>query len=210
VINDSRQKRLRLLIKQLNKTRKIQAQKTDILCNDIVSAHRGFLHNLKMLSFAANFYESLAGITELSILMTTAAEYMKDHLTNSRLAIVLRQPHSFELHIPFSEKDEPKTNCWLADYLTEEIVQAICKSNQICNLEEMLKMSMQIPPTMLGKLTAAAIPLGRFGISLGFIIIWKNLPETVTENEIKYIQTITPGLTKAIQAAQKLETAHIR
>ena len=210
MIDSSRQKRLRLLIKQLNKARKIQAQKTDILCNDIISAHRKFLHNLKMLSFTANFYESLAGITELSLLLTTAAEYMKDHLTNSQLAIVLRLPHSFELHIPFSEKDEPKTNCWLADYLTEEIVQAVCKSNQICTLDEMLKMSMQIPPAMLGKLTAAAIPLSRSSISLGFIIIWKNLPEKVTENEIKYIRTVTPGLTKAIQAAQKIETAHTR
>ena len=63
---------------------------------------------MKMLSFTANFYESLAGITELSLLLTTAAEYMKDHLTNSQLAIVLRLPHSFELHIPFSEKNEPK------------------------------------------------------------------------------------------------------
>ena len=163
-----------------------------------------------MLSFTANFYESLTGITELSVLLTTAAEYIKDHLTNSQLAIVLRLPHSFELHIPFSEKNEPKTNCWLADYLTEEIVQAVCKSNQICTLDEMLKMSMQIPPAMLGKLTVAAIQLSRSSISLGFIIIWKNLPEKVTENEMKYIQAITPGLTKAIQAAQKIETAHIR
>ena len=209
-MDSSRQKRLRLLIKQLNKTRKIQAQKTDILCNDIISAHKDFLNNLKILSFTADFYESLAGVTELSVLLTTAAEYMKDHFVNSRLAIVLRLPHSFELHIPFSEKDEPKTNCWLADYLTDEIVQAVCKSNQVCTLDEMLKMSMQIPPAMLGKLTAAAIPLSRFGISMGFIIIWKNMPETVTENEIKCIQTITPGLTKAIQAAQKIETAHIR
>ena len=210
MIDSSRQKRLRLLIKQLNKARKTQAQKTDILCNDIISAHRNFLHNLKMLSFTANFYESLAGITELSLLLTTAAEYMKDRLTNSQLAIVLRLPHSFELHIPFSEKNEPKTNCWLADYLTEELVQAVCKSNQICTLDEMLKMSMQIPPAMLGKLTAAAIPLSCSSISKGFIIIWKNLPEKVTENETKYIQAVTPGLTKAIQAAQKIEAAHIR
>ena len=199
-----------MLIKQMNKARKIQAQKTDILCNDIINVHRKFLHNLKMLSFAANFYESLAGITELSPLLTTAAEYIRDHLTNSQLAIILRLPHSFELHIPFSEKDESKTSFQLTDYITEEIVQTICKSNQICTLDEMLEMSMQIPPAMLGKLTAAAIPLSRFGISLGFVIIWKNLPQTVTENEIKYIQAITPGLTKAIQAAQKIETAHIR
>ena len=54
-----RYRRLRLLIARLNKERKKQAKKTDILCNDLIAAQRGFIKRLGTISFAADFYEAI-------------------------------------------------------------------------------------------------------------------------------------------------------
>ena len=48
-----RHQRLRLLLKKLNKDRKKQAKKTDILCNDLIGAQRGFIRKLRSISFSA-------------------------------------------------------------------------------------------------------------------------------------------------------------
>ena len=54
-----RHRRLRLLIKKLNKDRKKQNQKIDILCNDFIGAQRNFIKRLGIINFVANFYESI-------------------------------------------------------------------------------------------------------------------------------------------------------
>jgi hypothetical protein len=78
-----RQKRLRLLLSKLNKERKKQSKKIDIICNDLISAHRDFIKRLNTISFATNFYESLIGITELNKLLYTASELIKNEIIDA-------------------------------------------------------------------------------------------------------------------------------
>ena len=67
--NENHNKRLRQLIARLNKERKTRAKQIDILCNDFVTAQKDFIKSLKANSFAADFYESIAGLTDLNELL---------------------------------------------------------------------------------------------------------------------------------------------
>ncbi len=79
IVDDKqRHRRVRLLIKNLNKKRKKQAEKIDILCNDFIAAQRDFIKSLKTISFIANFYESIIGITDLNSLLYTAVKLIKE------------------------------------------------------------------------------------------------------------------------------------
>ena len=62
-----RKKRLRLLIGKLNKERKKQAKKIDILCNDLIAAQRDFIKRLSTISFTADFCESIIGVSDLNV-----------------------------------------------------------------------------------------------------------------------------------------------
>ena len=81
-----RHRRLHLLIGKLNKERRRQAQKIDILCNDFVSAHRDFIERLNIINFTANFYEAIVGTTDLRSLLYTAGKLIKEEIPESNVA----------------------------------------------------------------------------------------------------------------------------
>jgi len=195
---------LRLLISELNKERKKQAKKIDILCNDFIAAQRQFIKRLDTINFAANFYEAIVGITELSTLVPTADRLIKGKISNSNIAFFLRQANSFELHIfesnqPIAVEKQELENCFNA-----ELVNNICKSNKICTLDDMFAMGLQGKLTALNKISAVTIPLGQPGTSLGFILIYRSSQSKLTSGELNDIAAIAPGLSRAIQSCQLL------
>jgi len=84
-----RHRRLRLLVRKLNKERKKQAQKIDILCNDFISAQGDFIKRLNTINFTANFYEAILGTTDLSSLLYTAGKLIKDEISDSYVTFFL-------------------------------------------------------------------------------------------------------------------------
>mgnify|MGYP005637970631 CR=1 FL=1 len=197
-----RHKRLRLLFKKLNKERKKQAQKIDILCNDLIEAQRDFIKRLNVISFTAGFYESIIGATELSSLFYTASQLIRRQTGDANIAFFLRKEDSFELRLfesdsPIALEKESLENCF-----TCELVDNICKSNQICTLETLLAMGLQGNPALLNKISAATIPLGRGGTSSGFILIYRPSQNNLTPDQIAAISAITSGLSKAIETCQ--------
>ena len=96
-MNDERRnKRLRLLITRLNKERKKQAKQIDILCNDFVAAQKDFIKALNTIGFAADFYEAIAGLTELNELLCAAGNLVKDQIPDANVAFFLLAPSSAE------------------------------------------------------------------------------------------------------------------
>jgi hypothetical protein len=77
---NQRHKRLRVLISKLNKERRKQAKKIDMLCNDLIAAQRDFIKRLSTISFAADFYKSIIGINDLDRLLSIARKLIKDEL----------------------------------------------------------------------------------------------------------------------------------
>jgi hypothetical protein len=216
-----RYRRLRLLISKLNKERKKQTKKIDILCNDLIAAQRDFIKRLDTISFAANFYETIAGTNELSSLILLASKLIKDETADANVAFfLLRSPYglrqadplqpirdeasNFELHIfessqPISLEKQGLENCF-----TPEVVDNICKSNKICTLDDMFAMGLAGNLTRLNEISAATIPLSQTGPSLGFILIYRSAQNKLTAEELNNIAAISPGLSRAIASCRVL------
>ncbi len=197
-----RYKRLRLLIRRLNKERKTQAQKTDILCNDLIAAQREFIKKLDIISFTANFYESIVGTTDLNTLLHIAAKFIKNEIPDANVAFFLRQTESFELHLFASDQPISLEKQQLENSFTPEVVENICKSNKTCMLDDMFAMGLQGNLTALNKISAVTIPLSQAGLSLGFILIYRSSENKLTTEELNNISAVTLGLSRGIQSCR--------
>jgi len=191
-------------MKKLNKERKKQAKKIDILCNDLIAAQRDFIRRLDTISFTANFYKSIVGATDLGTLLYTAGKLVKDEIHDANVAFFLRRGDSFELHMfesrqPIALEKQDLENCF-----TAELVGNICKSNKVCTLDDMFAMGLQGNLVRLNKISVATIPLGQLGSSLGFVLIYRSSQNKLTADELNNIAAIAPGLSKAIQSCQVL------
>jgi hypothetical protein len=199
-----RNRRLRLLVSKLNKERKKQAKKIDILCKDLIAAQRDFIKKLDTISFTANFYETIVGATDLSSLILTAGKLIKDEIPDANIAFFLCQADSFELHM--FESNQPITlgKQRLENCFSPELVDNICKSNKICTLDDMFAMGLQGNPTSLNKISAVTVPLGRLGSSLGFILICRSSQNKLTADELNNVCAVTCGLSQAIASCRVL------
>jgi len=237
-----RYRRLRLLIGKLNKERKRQAQKIDILCNDFISAHRDFIKRLNTVNFTANFYEAIVGTTDLSGLLYAAGKLIEDEIPDSKVAFFLLgspfhtdsvlqkdgkmgnrkksrngvplQRDNFKFYM--FDSDQPITlggqhlpahvvsQAQVEDCFTSELVDNICKSNKLCTLDDMFAMGLQGNLTKLNKISAIAVPLHRFGLSLGLILIYRSSDNKLTHEELNNVSAVTCGLSRAIQSCQML------
>jgi len=202
VHDEQRYKRLRLLIRKLNKERKTQAKKTDILCNDLIAAQREFIKKLDIISFTANFYESIVGTTDLNTLLHIAAKFIKNEIPDASVAFFLRQTESFELHLFASDQPISLEKQQLENSFTPEVVENICKSNKTCTLDDMFVMGLQGNLTALNKISAVTIPLSQAGLSLGFILIYRSSENKLTAEELNNISAVTLGLSRAIQSCR--------
>ncbi len=198
-----RYKRLRLLVSKVNKQRKKQAQKIDILCNDFIAAQKDFIKRLDTISFTANFYESIVGNTDLNGLLYTAGKLIQDEVADSNVAFFLRQAEGFKLHI-FESNDETGEQQHIENCFTAELVDNICKSNKLCTLNSLFAMGLEGNLGQLNKISAVTIPLNHFDSSLGFILIYRPVQNKLTESELNNVCAVTPGLSQAIASCQAL------
>lgn len=204
VQDENKNKKLRLLIKKLNKERKKQAQQIDILCNDLISAQRDFVKRLKTISFVANFYESIIGTTDLNHLLYTAAELIKEQLDDAEVTFFLSQTETFEQHsfesgyaIAFGK--EHFGNCF-----SPEVIENICVSNKICTIEDMFAMGLHGNLLELNKISAVTIPLDNSCSLSGFMLVYRSSDKKLTSDDIHNISAITYGLSRAIASCQGL------
>ena len=200
----NRNKRLRLLIKKLNKERKKQAQQIDILCNDLISAQRDFIKRLKKISFMANFYESTIGTNELNHLLQTTVELIKEQVDGANIIFFLRQTENFDVHTFENEqaltfKKEHLENCF-----SPELIENICASNRICSLEDMFSLGLQGNLVELRKISAMTIPLDASCSPSGFILVYRSSEKRITTDEICNISAVTFGLSRAISSCHAL------
>jgi len=198
---------LRLLIKKLNKERKKQAQKIDILCNDLIAAQRDFIKRLNTISLIASFYESIIGTADLNDLLYTAAKLIKTENADANVTFFLRHADNFEIHM--FESGQPITlgKQHLENCFGPELMDNICKSNKVCTLDDMFAMGLQGNLIGLNGISAVTIPLGLLGSSLGFMLVYRSSENKLTADEISKISAVTCGLSRAIASCQALSGA---
>ncbi|MGB2866010.1 MAG: hypothetical protein WBC05_21935 [Sedimentisphaerales bacterium] len=202
-----RHRRLRLLIKKLNKDRKKQNQKIDILCNDLIAAQRNFIKRLGIINFAANFYESIIGTTDLNKLLYTAVEFIKAENEDANVTFFLRQEENFVIHMFESCRPIAVEKQYIENCFTQELMDSISKSNKVCTIDDMFAMGLHGNLNELNKISAVTIPLGLLGSSLGFILIYRPSESKLTADEIGRISAVISGLSRAITSCQILSRA---
>jgi len=207
VDDKQRHRRLRLLIKKLNKDRKKQNLKIDILCNDLITAQRNFIKRLGVINFAANFYESIIGTTDLNKLLYTAVEFIKAENEDANVTFFIRQEESFELHMFDSGQPIAVEKQYIENCFSQELMNSISRSNKVCTIDDMFAMGLQGNLNELNKISAVTIPLGLLGSSLGFILIYRSSESKLTADEISRISAVISGLSRAITSCQTLSSA---
>ena len=202
-----RHKRLRLLIQKLNKHRKQQASKIDILCNDLISAQRAFISRLETIGFAAEFYKSLLGAGDLHEVLTRAGRAVEKELPGVGVTFFLRQADGGEIHAvqtgDTSEAEPPKPE----HFLNAELIDAICKSDRPSTLDDLCCMGFDGDLKALDGYSIAAFPLSHLGRSLGFMLIYRGSSQVLTTGEVRKISSVMCGLAQAVHATRVPLTA---
>ena len=199
-MDQNRRKRIRGLVHNLNKVRRRQAAKIDILCNDMIAAHRDFIHSTQSLSFAVNFYESIIGLADRTRILEATAETIRRHISGAHVAVFLLESDGFELHCVDDENPIDVDAECIEGLFTRELAATICRANWVCSLDDMVQMGLQASPEQLGRISAAAIPLGRYSPGVGFILIYRAAGNRLRRDDLARLTAITPGLVKALRA----------
>lgn len=206
-LKSDRNKRALNLVRKLNQIRHRQGQKIDILCNDIIGGQRDFVKQLHVLTFGVNFYESLLGHTDISSLLDSVGALVRERIVGSNVAVFLVDSHGFKLHMADDDQPIDVDAGKIESYFTESVVNDICRSNRICTLDDMCHIGLQGNPNVLNKISAAAVPLGKFGDALGFVLICRSADEPLKKEELEGIAAIVPGLSRAITAYTESPTS---
>ena len=198
IVMQKRNQRALKTIRVLKTRQQNQAKKIDILCRDMVSAHEQFSLKLAHLTFATAFYESLLSCTGLEDVLDKAVEGIHTHIDQASAAVFLVEPSGFDVHLAKSPDnglvEKSHFQCWF----NRKMVLQISQTNRICTLNDMLKMGLMASPSALKTLSAAAVPLGRLGLGVGFILVYRSAEQPLLAEELSRAAAIAPGIREAI------------
>ena len=201
-------KRALKVIRSLHSGQQKQVGKIDMLCKDMVSAHREFSTKLATVNFVASYYESLLGCTDLDDLQDTAVRSIRQAVKEADAAVFLLSENGFDVHMADAGVADPVEKREFQHWFTREMVQSISQMNRICSLEQLLRMGLQGAPAILKTISLAAIPLGRFGQSLGFVLIYRPAHRPLQSEELSRLAAVSVGLRNAIGSFQKVPSAN--
>lgn len=191
-------KRALNVIRVLRSRQEKQSRQIDMLCNDIVSAHRDFSLKLSRLNFAVSFYEALLSGNDRDEILDIAVQGIRRHIHEAGAAVILLEDNGFNVHVADQGLLEQSETFSFGDWFTRRLVDHISRTNRICSLEQLLRMGLQGPPAILKTLSAAAVPLGRFGQGLGFIFVYRHASCPLSVEELSCIAAISAGLRDAL------------
>jgi len=175
-----------------------QAQQIDILCNNIVSAHEDFSLRLSRLNFAVVFYEALLSACDRDQLLDTTVQCIRTHIDEASAAVFLLEDNGFNVYLADAGLSQQVQLHSFRDWFTHRLVDHISRTNRVCSLEQLMRMGLQGPPAILKTLSAAAVPLGRFGQGLGFIFVYRHAARPLTSEELSRVAGISSGLRDAL------------
>ena len=201
---DLRNKRLRVMVRQLNSERKRHAMKVDILCHDLVEAQKQFINRLNTIDFSSEFYESIIGTTELDELFKRAAGMLESQFLGVEVVFFLRKDSRVEIYPEMGLDNVSQGFRDIKNRMNLALVERICNANKVCMLEEIFAMDVDGCLEGAEKLCAAAFPMGSEIKANGFMLVGRDSGSELGSCEIANISAITGGLGKAIQSCQML------
>jgi hypothetical protein len=198
--DSKRNKRIRLLAKNLNRRRKKQAIQIDLLCNDIINAHRDFLDTVRTLTFTSDFYESLIGAVDLDNLFRSCASMIQKRISDANIVFFINEQNRFQSYAFDCNINETDQAYRLEQYFTSEVVESIISTNRSCDIDELLQMGLQINPTILKNSFVTTVPIAANGSITGFILLYKSSSQRFDQRQIRLLCSVRRGLSRAIRA----------
>ena len=185
-------------IRTLRMRQQHQAQKIDILCRDMVTAHTLFAQKVAQLSFAASFYETILGCSGLEETLDKVVTMIHNNIDQAGAAIFMVETSGFDVHVAKSSDNEQVEKSSFQSWFSRPMVEQISQSNHLYTLDEMLKLGLAAPPSVLRTLSATAVPLGRFGLGVGLILIYRSAEHPLLDEELSRVASIASGLRETI------------
>jgi hypothetical protein len=199
-----RKNRIRRLVSELNKQRRLQSRKIDILCNDFVSSHKNFLKQLQTMNLQIELYESLIGETNIDHVLDAAASAIQNLTGGLNTAIWLNS--GFETHLYDEESFTAEQTDLVESCFTNSIAERIYNSRRCVELDELFEIGLP-ESQILSKLSAAAIP---FCDSPGFVFVYREAASPISKAQLSDIALLIPGISKAVKACQKMPQAIVK
>ena len=195
----ARKNRIRRVVSELNKRRRLQSRKIDILCNDIVASQRNFLNQLKIMSLQIGLYESLIGEFGIEHVLDEAIGAIEALAGGANIAIWLGS--GFEAHVFDEQEFTSEQTDLIESCFTSEMADRIYKSRRCMELDELSEIGLP-EAEILTQLSAAIVPL-QDSCQQGFILIYRAASRPIRPQEIDTIALLVPGLSKAVRACYK-------
>lgn len=197
-----RHKRFRLLVRKLHQQRKQQANQIDILCNDLIGAQRSFLQRLQDIGFAAEFYRSLLGGTDVNSLLARAGRVLRQELPGAGVAFFLRHADGCAVQGCQSDESLYGGQPGAEEFLDPELASHVCRYNRPCTLEDLKTLHAEADWEKLERFSLVTLPLADLGRPLGFVLLYCLRPQVLTVPEVQRISPALAGLAQAIRAVQ--------
>lgn len=198
-------KRALQVIRNLHAKQNKQSEQIEILCHDMVSAHREFSTKLAKLNLVVSFYESLLRCTDMQELLNAAVKGIRQTIQEADAAVFLLSEDGFDVHIADVGVAESVEKRQFKQWFTLELVNNISQMNRICSLDQLLRMGLQGSPAIVKTVSIAAIPLGRLGQAVGFVLVYRPAHLPLRSEELSRLAAISSGLREAILSFQQVQ-----
>jgi hypothetical protein len=202
--NNNRHKRVRLLVRKLNKARKKQAKQISILCHDLIDTQRDYNRRLSVIGLAAGFYKSILGINDLETLLNVASEHMVETTDTAQVVFVIRTENNYKSYVGGDSTLPAEPEIRLEQLFSPEVMDSICNSGKPCTMEDMLAMGLQIRPMDFPQVSAITVPLTDGACARGFMLLYQETGHPLSKIQIKQLMSLSGGLAKAITACEML------
>ena len=196
----TRKKRVRLMVKTLNKDRKKQAKQIDLLCHDLIDAQRAFIQRLENIGFAAGLYKSLLGVQTTEQVLQILVNEVQSLLPSMDVNLVLRQEAGCKIYpLETTTRDEGHP----VDVFDGALVDVVCRANKICHLDDLLGMGLSISPQKASRTQMTTVPMPQGGRCVGLIVLTSPANVTVPPNLIDQIALVVSGISQAVLSTEK-------
>jgi len=199
-VDKARHARLKKLVHNINRQRKVQARKIDILCNDMVQGHRSLLENLRHLAFASHVHESLIACCDADKVLKAVAETFGSNFCSRNTTLLLLEAGQVAVHT-ISGGPLAKEASELPTFFNAENIRGICRQNRSCLLPELLEIPVQIPPKLASQIAAAAIPLNFEHHPVGVLLFAGTNLHPIDEKLLRAASAAAPAIAKALAAS---------
>jgi hypothetical protein len=160
----------------------------------MVSAHRQFAVKLARMVDVTEFYEHLLNCSSLQETIDVSIRLIEQR-SASAAAVCLLEESGFEIRAGGAGgMDVSELQTWF----TKELVQNVSLTPRVCSLNQLLRMGMQAPPSILKTISAATVPLSRSGQAVGFILVARPASNPLTAEDLSFVSAFSAGLCKAI------------